>query len=162
MRIVAAQHFPRLEAELRVKSTACVARKEVDAVATAEAAAAKAARRAEIAEAAAKLKVDKETAAAEKAARREAALAAGVVIVEDDDDSSDDDDDDAAAKDPEEDDETCAHTPENRVEMYREIAEEKAEKEAREQERLPKKRDYTAEQQEAIERTRQVCVRDCF
>jgi len=80
------------------------------------------------------------------------------VIVEDDDSS---DDDDAAAKDPEEEDETCAHTPENRVEMYREIAEEKAEKEAREQERMPKKRDYTAEQKEAIERTRKVLVVVC-
>ena len=47
MRIVAAQHFPRLEAELRAKAAACTARKKIDAVATAEASAAKAARKAE-------------------------------------------------------------------------------------------------------------------
>lgn len=152
MRIVAAQHFPRLEAELRVKATLCVARKLVDAAAAAEASAAKAARKAEKADATTKLEAAKAAAAAEKAARKEAALACGEVIVEDDASS---DEDEAAAADPEE-DETCAHTPENRVEMYREIAEEKAEKDAREKERMPKKRDYTAEQKDAIERTRKV------
>lgn len=52
------------------------------------------------------------------------------------------------------DDETSAWTPEARVKMYREMAESKAEAEARKREMEPKKRDYKKEQEEAIETTR--------
>mmetsp|Transcript_8642 Transcript_8642/g.26006 ORF Transcript_8642/g.26006 Transcript_8642/m.26006 type:complete len:464 (+) Transcript_8642:186-1577(+) len=47
------------------------------------------------------------------------------------------------------------YTPEVRVKMYEEIAEQKAEKEAREKERQPRERDHEAEQKEAVERARE-------
>lgn len=121
MRIVAAQHFPRLEAELREKAVVCREKKAIEAVAKKEAAAAK---------------------AAEKEAKMQARaeLEKEGVVVEDDTESE----------------EETEHTPENRVDMYKEIAEEKAEKEAREREREPRKRDYEQEQKDAIERTRKL------
>lgn len=54
------------------------------------------------------------------------------------------------------DDNSTMHTPATRVDMYRELAEDKAEKDAREKERLPKERDADKEQKEALERTRKL------
>ena len=67
---------------------------------------------------------------AKKAARAEAIEAGEIEDVEEE----------------EEEDEECPHTPAARVEMYKELAEEKAEKEAREKERQPKDRDFDKEQ----------------
>jgi len=153
-RIVAAQHFPRLEAELRVRAEECKEKKAVAAVAAREAAQAKAARKAEKAARKAAAAEVKAAAKAAKAAARDAALAAGEPVVEDDNGSSDDDDENGGEDGAGSEEETCAHTPENRVEMYRELAEEKAEKEAREQSRQPRQRDYEAEQAAAIAKVR--------
>lgn len=50
------------------------------------------------------------------------------------------------AKDGDDDDDDCCdYTPESRLEMYREVAEEKQEKEDREKEMRPKKRNYEEE-----------------
>ena len=202
LRIVAAQHYPRLQAELKVKAAECREKKRVEALAAAASKAAKKERRA--ARAAAK---------AEAIRKREEALDEGGAVVQDaseseeepvvedvngggNDDDDDDDDDDgpdiegeidgtAAEKkkkepktrrgpgyvvskggtydmddieaeyaDTDSDEEGVPHTPEARVEMYREMAEEKAEKEKVEKERQPKERDYEKEQREAIEKVR--------
>eukprot|EP00949_MAST-11_sp_MAST-11-sp1_P003825 g3825.t1 len=47
-----------------------------------------------------------------------------------------------------------AHHPANRVEMYREVAEEKKEKEDRENEMKPKKRDYASEHENTVQEQR--------
>lgn len=52
------------------------------------------------------------------------------------------------------DDERLPYTPQVRTEMYREMAEEKAEKEQREKERLPKERDYNKEHEQAVSSAR--------
>ena len=207
MRIVAAQHYPRLQAELKVKAAECREKKKREATAAAEAKAAKQARREARAEA-----------KANAIRAREEALDEGGVVVEDGSSSSegsdngdDDDDDDgpdiegyhegalneeggestkrktkkkkkpgvngersgpgyvvtkggtydlddieAEYADTDSDEEGVPHTPEARVDMYREMAEEKAEKERVEKERQPKERDYVKEQREAIERVRRV------
>jgi len=52
------------------------------------------------------------------------------------------------------DEQNAPYTPELRTEMYREIAEQKAEKETREKERLPKERNYEREHAEAVQSAR--------
>mmetsp|Transcript_8831 Transcript_8831/g.25157 ORF Transcript_8831/g.25157 Transcript_8831/m.25157 type:complete len:484 (-) Transcript_8831:446-1897(-) len=117
MRIIAAQHFPRLEAELREKAAACRERKAQEAAAKADAGG------------------NPGGAQAMEADGREGGADAG---------------------EEEDEDDSVPHTPEARTEMYREIAEEKAAKDAKEKERMPKERDYEKEQAEAIERTRRM------
>lgn len=56
----------------------------------------------------------------------------------------------------EEDDDMTENTPEARTEMYREIAEQKREKEERESVNAPKERDYEKEQAEAKEKVRKL------
>lgn len=51
-------------------------------------------------------------------------------------------------------DEMTDHSPETRTRIYRELAEQKREKEERERENMPRERDYEQEHKEAIERTR--------
>lgn len=138
MRIVAAQAFPRLERELREKAAIRVASKAQE-------------------------RAEKEAQAAEKQRKREAKAlrqqqrAAQQAEAKDGlvEDVSDGEEAEEEA-DPEEEDENVPHTPEARVDMYRELAEEKAEKEAREKERQPKERNYSQEQQSAVERIRQM------
>jgi protein TilB len=72
----------------------------------------------------------------------------GNVICEDAEDS---DEEDAPA---EEDDGLTENTPEARQEIYRELAQQKKEKEDRENANKPRERDYEAEQAAAIEATR--------
>jgi len=203
MRIVAAQHFPRLEAELRLKAQECKQRKALESVAKKEAADAKAQRKAAKAQRNhARLKRQEKKLATVAPGKEDSGgdgLGEGNMIEEGDDDDEGDHggveiedadenelrqlrgglqavgvhvkeadcgvdaigegDDDEEGDEEEEansDDELHAHTPENRCEMYRELAEEKAEKEAREKERAPKERDYDVEQHKAIERTRKL------
>jgi protein TilB len=140
MRITAQQQLPALVFELRQLAESCKVKKKAEAE-----------------EAAAEKKVKDEAAAEKKRLKderkrhKEEAMEVGVVQ-EVGDSSSDEDD---GVSDP---NELTAHTPEVRTEMYKEMAEQKMEKEKREKENQPNYRtekDFAEEQKASIEKARE-------
>jgi protein TilB len=123
--ILAAQEFPKLQAELRIKAAEVAAKKLAE-------------------------KPPKEL----KEPKAKVTDVDGVEV-EDIDEESALTTEGGAQYQPVDDDEACPYTPECRVEMYRELAEQKKEKEDREKERQPKKRDYDKEHEDALAKVRE-------
>ena len=132
MRISALQQLPALVAELRVLAEERRGRRSVE-----------------------EREKEEERARKEEKARRKAARAEameeggadGAVVVEDVSDSEEEDED-----------ELTGHTPEVREEIYREMAEEKLEKDKREKENQPKwrgEKEFEAEQKASVEKARE-------
>jgi len=130
MQISARQKLPQLETELRLLAAAKREEKAKKALLAATA-------------------QPKSAPKKKSASRVEELDEQGNVICEDAEDSDEED-----APEEEEDDGLTENTPEARQEIYRELAQQKKEKEDRENANKPRERDYEAEQAAAIEATR--------
>ena len=142
MRITAEQQLPALVFDLRKRAAE---RSEKRIVEAAEKEAEKEKEREE--------KEAKAQGKADKARRKEEALASKIVVEECGESSDDDDDEEEDKKD-----ELTSHCPEVRTEMYREMAEQKKEKDDREKEMQPKKRgekEFEEEQKAGIAKARE-------